>query len=255
LSFINQGNNLVVEVKDDGNGINLRKVKEIAIQKDLITAEQELTEKENIALIFHPGFSTKTEVSSLSGRGVGMDVVKTNVENVGGTIDVTTQQGQGSVFKIQIPLSLAVIEGLVVQNRENRYVIPLTQVQESVSLRFQKVHTDKLGIGSCLELRGTVVPLISIEEALKNGKKEFKPDGTAMIIHVDGKPLGLVVDDILRSQQIVIKPLNNGVGTQNGWIGSCVLGDGLPTLVLNPVELLKGKIANGLGEINITEVA
>ncbi|MES2803615.1 MAG: chemotaxis protein CheA [Bdellovibrionota bacterium] len=247
LSFLNEGNHLVVEVKDDGKGINGEVLRKKAIEKHVIAEGQSLTEKQLIHLIFHPGFSTKTETSEVSGRGVGMDVVKTNVEKIGGQVDVTTNIGQGSNFRLQIPLSLAVIEGLVVTSETNRYVIPLSQVQETINLKSQKVFAGKLGIGPCFKLRGKVVPLFSLEESL-GSRGQLKSDGTALIVNVDERPVGLVVNDILRAQQIVIKPFSNGITPQKGWIGSCVLGDGLPTLIVSPVDLLQGRVTDGLGE-------
>lgn len=254
LSFLNEGNHLVVEIKDDGKGINGEVLRKKAIEKHLIVEGQSLTEKQLINLIFHPGFSTKTETSEVSGRGVGMDVVKTNVEKIGGLVDVTTNIGQGSVFRLQIPLSLAVIEGLVVASEINRYVIPLSQVQETINLKSQQIFTGKLGIGSCFKLRGAVVPLFSLEESL-GSKSPLNAEGTALIVNVDERLMAVVVNDILRAQQIVIKPFNNGITPQKGWIGSCVLGDGLPTLIVSPVDLLQGRVTDGLGEFALGGVA
>ena len=173
-------------------------------------------------------------------------VVKTNVEKIGGQVDVTTTVGKGSVFRMQIPLTLAVIEGLVITSESNRYVVPLSQVQETINLKSQKIHQGKLGIGSCFELRGTVVPMFDLDEVLGGKKSAPKEDGTGLIVNVGDYPMALVVRDIVRAQQVVIKPLGNGIHSQKGWIGSCVLGDGLPTLIISPVDLLNGKITQGL---------
>jgi two-component system chemotaxis sensor kinase CheA len=250
LSFSNQGNHLVVEVSDNGKGIDVEVLRKKATEKGLIKEGQSMTEKQLIHLIFHPGFSTKAVTSEISGRGVGMDVVKTNVENIGGQVEVTTQIGKGSVFRLQIPLSLAVIEGLVVTSKVNRYVIPLNQVQETINLKTQKLHADKLGIGTCFELRGSVVPLFNIEDVLSSKKTEISSESTCLIINVADRPIGLLVTDIIRSQQIVIKPIGNGVYAQKGWIGSCVLGDGLPTLIVSPVDILNGKVVQQVAEVN-----
>lgn len=242
LSFANDGNHLVVEVRDDGKGIKPDVIRQKAIEKGVIKATDNLTEKQLIHLIFHPGFSTKATASEISGRGVGMDVVKTNVEKIGGHVDVHSEPGKGSIFKLQIPLSLAVIEGLVVTSESNRYVIPLGQVQETLNIESQKIHQNKLGVGACIELRGKVVPVFGIEEVLRGEYSAHKITGTALVINVDEHPVAILVKDVLRAQQIVIKPLSNGIPQQKGWIGSCVLGDGLPTLILSPVELLKGRL-------------
>lgn len=248
LAFMNQGNHLVVEVRDDGKGMNAQSLRRKAIEKGVITESQNLTEKQMINLIFAPGFSTKTETSEISGRGVGMDVVKTNVEKIGGNVEVQTVEGAGSTFKLQIPLSLAVIDGLVVAGSTGRFVIPLNQVQETVNLKSYKVHENKVGIGPCFELRGQVVPLWPLELALGNKRDSLQIDGTALLVNVQDRLVAVVVREILRAQQIVIKPLGNGITAQPGWVGSCVLGDGLPTLILSPVDLLNNKIISSIGE-------
>lgn len=248
LSFMNEGNHLLIEIQDDGKGINSEVLRKKAVEKGLISEGQSMTEKQLIHLIFHPGFSTKTETSEISGRGVGMDVVKTNIEAIGGQVEISTTLGRGSIFRLQIPLTLAVVEGLVVTSEKNRYVVPLSQVQETVNLKAQKVFDSKLGIGSCFELRGTVVPIISLDEALEERDAKPNNQGTALIVNVRDQLIALVVHDILRAQQIVIKPLSNGIVPQKGWVGTCVLGDGLPTLILSPVELLTGKITQSFIE-------
>jgi two-component system chemotaxis sensor kinase CheA len=248
LSLSNEGNHLVVEVRDDGKGINSEVLLRKAVEKGLVSEGQQLTEKQIINLIFHPGFSTKAVTSEISGRGVGMDVVKTNVEKIGGIIDISTTVGVGSIFKLQIPLSLAVVEGLVVTSASHRYVVPLSQVQETINLKSQKVFGDKLGIGACFELRGEVVQLIDLDEALGNKSAKLKLDGTALIINCEDRHVALLVHDVVRAQQIVIKPFGNGIHAQRGWIGSCVLGDGLPTLIVSPVDLLVGRVAQSMGE-------
>lgn len=242
LAFANEGNYLVIEIKDDGKGINSEILRTKAIEKKIISEKQSMTERQLIHLIFHAGFSTKTVTSEVSGRGVGMDVVKTNVEKIGGNVEVITKVGAGSTFRIQIPLSLAVIDGLVVVSEKNRYVIPLSQVQETINLKTQKVFKDKTGIGSCFNLRGAVVPLFDFEGVLNSKNSTIQSEDTALIVNVNDQLLALVVKDILRAQQIVIKPFGNGIKSQKGWIGSCVLGDGLPTLIVSPVDLLSGKV-------------
>lgn len=254
LSFNNQGNHLLVEVRDDGAGIKLDRVRSLAIEKNIISENKTLSEKQIVNLIFHPGFSTKSEADEISGRGVGMDVVKNNLEKIGGSIDVKTTAGQGSVFSMQIPLTLAVIEGLVVVSGKSRYVFPLSEIQETINLRSQKVH-DKVGVGNCFELRGSVVPLVSLDEVLMSGANNKIPAETALVIQVNDSLVAIGVHDIVRSQQIVIKPFTNGIRAQKGWIGSCVLGDGLPTLILSPIELLSDRVVAVHAEENTKEIA
>jgi two-component system, chemotaxis family, sensor kinase CheA len=244
LSFHNEGNHLIIEVVDDGKGINADIVRKKAIEKRIIAAHDALSEKQIINLIFHAGFSTKAVTSEVSGRGVGMDVVKTNVEKIGGMVDVSTQLGSGSNFKLKIPLSLAVIEGLVVATTRGRYVVPLSQVQETVNLGSVDIQTQVLGIGDCMQLRGQVVPIYRLERLLESNRREEGgvKDSTALLFFVEERLVAVSVKELMHSQQVVIKALNNGIQRQKGWVGSCVLGDGLPTLIVNPPELLEGKV-------------
>jgi chemotaxis protein histidine kinase CheA len=139
-----------------------------------------------------------------------------------------------------------------VTSESNRYVVPLSQVQETINLKSQTVFPDKLGIGSCFELRGTVMPLILIEDAMGERRSSEQITGrTALIVNVEDRPIALVVADVLRAQQIVIKPFTNGIIAQKGWVGTCVLGDGLPTLILSPIDLLSGRITHSLKEANL----
>lgn len=256
LSFSNEGNHLIVEIKDDGKGIDSQIIKAKAIEKGLISSNQILTEKQIINLVFHPGFSTKAVTSEISGRGVGMDVVKTNIEKIGGNVDIQTLVGNGTTFKLQIPLTLAVIDGLVINASKNRFVVPLSQIQETINLKAQKVHANKLGIGSCFDLRGEVVPLFSIDELLNNQTNPQKFENeTCLIVNVNDSLVGVVVKEIVRSQQIVIKQFAGGIAPQKGWIGSCVLGDGLPTLIVSPVDLLSGKVIKHFFSQNMEKAA
>ena len=170
-----------------------------------------------------------------------MDVVKTNVETIGGKVEIQSVVGKGSVFRIQIPLTLAVIDGLVVTSEKGRYVVPLSQVKETINLKSVKIERGKLGIGACFDLRGSIVPIFEIEEVL-GGQRTASPSSIALIFSVQDQTIALAISDIIRAQQIVIKPLGNGLLPRKGWIGSCVLGDGLPTLIISPVDLLDGKI-------------
>lgn len=247
LSFENEGNFLVVVVKDDGKGIDSNIVKAKAIEKKLINSTQALSDKQILNLIFHPGFSTKAVTSEISGRGVGMDVVKTNVEQIGGSVDLATVRGAGSEFRIKIPLSLSVIDGMVVSSGGSRFVIPLSQVLESVNLKNFSLFEDQKGVMPSFELRGQIVPLVHLDEALGMRRlTSAATQTTALIVLLDGRQVGIRVSEIVRSQQIVIKPLSGDLGCQKGWIGSCVLGDGLPTLIVNPSDLLSGRIRFGL---------
>ena len=253
LSFVNEGNHLMIQVQDDGKGINSEILRRKALEKGVITDSQNLNEKQLINLIFHAGFSTKAETSEISGRGVGMDVVKTNIDRIGGQIDVTTNVGSGTNFRIQIPLSLAVIDGLVIKSGKSRYAIPLNQIHETINLKGIKVNRRMVGIGACFELRGHIVPLITLESLLGAQELPFEDQTTALIFSTSDQLVAVQISEVIQSQQIVIKPLGNGVKSQKGWIGSCVLGDGLPTLILSPNDMLEGRISSVLDSSQLAQ--
>jgi two-component system, chemotaxis family, sensor kinase CheA len=245
LTFLNQGNSLIVEVRDDGPGIDPAFIRKKALEKNLISASDIRTDKEIMMLIFAAGFSTKSVTTDVSGRGVGMDVVKTNVEKIGGEVDVFSEAGKGSLIRLKIPLSLAVVDALVMTTNRGRFVIPLSQVQETVNLNSLKITSKMIGIGECIELRGDVLPLYRLEKLLEpNREASVETDSTALIFKVQEQMVAVSIKELINSQQVVIKPLGNGVAAQVGWVGSCVLGDGLPTLIVNPVDMLTGKITN-----------
>lgn len=244
LKLQNEGNHLTIEIRDDGKGINPEVLRTKAIEKGILQENQPMTEKQLLNLIFHAGFSTKAVTSEISGRGVGMDVVKTNIDKIGGQIDISTQVGSGTTFKIQIPLSLAVIDGLVIRAGKNRYAIPLGQVHETINLSDVQLFESKIGIGTCFELRGAIVPVVDLGQLLGGQSLSKDESNTALIFSVSEQLIALQISEVVQSQQIVIKPLGNGLTTQKGWIGSCVLGDGLPTLILSPNDLLAGKITS-----------
>jgi len=245
LNAFNEGNQLVVQVRDDGKGINPDVIREKAVQKGVIRTAQGMSDQEAIMLIFHPGFSTKSETSEISGRGVGMDVVKTNIEAIGGKVTVDSVVGAGSTFRIVIPLSLAVLDGLVVASSGDTFVVPLNQVQETLNLARLKVfHVE--GVGECIELRGSVIPIYSLSDRLKKGaiprSSEVLRNKVALLIKTKDCVVGVAVDNVVSTQQIVVKPLGEDIRKQKGWLGSCILGDGRPTLIVNMTELFEGDV-------------
>jgi two-component system chemotaxis sensor kinase CheA len=244
LGFSNEGNYLIITVQDDGHGIDAERLRSKALQKGIISETQSYTEKQLLHLIFNAGFSTKEQTSEISGRGVGMDVVKTNIEKIGGQVDLQTNLGFGTRFDIKIPLSLAVIEGLVVKTSGGRFVVPLNQVQETINLADLHIHSNKLGMGDCIEMRSSVVPLLSLDSILGSNKEKTQNanQGIALVFEVNSQLIAVSVQEVVRSQQVVIKPLGNGIKGQKGWVGTCVLGDGLPTLILSPNDLLENRI-------------
>lgn len=237
-----EGTNLVIEISDDGKGINPKIIREKAIEKGVISANATMSESDIVNLIFHPGFSTKSEVSEISGRGVGMDVVKTNIEKLSGEVKVITKMGEGSVFKVVLPLTLAIIEAMVTKIGDERYIIPLGQVYESLSPTADIVHHVN-GVGDCLKIRGEVIPLFKISKALQRTVVD-KPihEQIAIIVNTNERSFAVLVDDILHQQQVVIKKLGDEIKNQKGFMGSSILGDGRPAFILDLVELFAGSM-------------
>lgn len=242
IKALHEGNNLVIEISDDGKGINAKVIREKAIEKGVISANATLSEEEIVNLIFHPGFSTKSEVSEISGRGVGMDVVKTNIEKLSGEVKVITEIGKGSKFKVVLPLTLAIIEAMITKIGDERYIIPLGQVYESLSPTPDIVHHVN-GVGDCLKIRGEVIPLFKISKALQRNLNE-KPlhEQIAIIVNTNERSFAVLVDDILHQQQVVIKKLGEEIKNQKGFMGSSILGDGRPAFILDLIELFAGSM-------------
>jgi two-component system chemotaxis sensor kinase CheA len=240
IKAFHEGNNLVIEISDDGNGIDPKIIREKAIEKKVISANARLSDEDLVNLIFHPGFSTKAEVSEISGRGVGMDVVKTNIEKLSGEVKVFTELGKGSVFKVVLPLTLAIIEAMVTKVGDERYIIPLGQIYESLSPTSEQIHHVN-GVGDCLKLRGEVIPLFKISTALQRTQKD-RPihEQIAIIVNSEERNFAVLVDDILHQQQVVIKKLGKEIVNQKGFMGSSILGDGRPAFILDLIELFSG---------------
>lgn len=241
LRAYHEGNHLVIEVKDDGRGIHPEVIRERAIDKGIITKNQLLSDDELVNLVFHPGFSTKQEVSEISGRGVGMDVVKTNIQSLNGDVRVSTKVGKGSVFRIVLPLTLAIIDGLLVQVGKGTYVLPITQIHET--LRPKKANiTHVTGMGNMLTLRGEVMPVFKLGDALGvNHQLNDVWDGIVVIVRRNGQSFAVFVDEIMRLQQVVIKNLGSEIKKRKGMIGSAILGDGMPSIIIDLNEMFSSE--------------
>ncbi len=234
LNAYQEGNNVVIEVKDDGAGINVEKVKAKAINKGVITEEQAetMTDKEIIDILFRPSFSTAEVISDVSGRGVGLDVVKTKIEALGGNIEAKTALGEGSTFIIRLPLTLAIIQALMVKLGDEQYAIPLGSIQtiEDVQLEDIKYVQAK----EVINLRGTVVPLIRLDEILDVEKGEEQPESLTVVIVSKGeKQAGLVVDSLIGQLEIVIKSIGKYINNSKMISGATILGDGEIALILD----------------------
>ncbi len=233
LDAYQDGNNVNIEVRDDGGGINIEKVRNKAIEKGTITPEQAetMTDKEVIDLLFRPSFSTAEKITDVSGRGVGLDVVKTKIEGLGGSIECKSVLGEGSSFIIRLPLTLAIIQALMVELGSEKYAIPLGSIQtiEDIPIGdIKHVQTKEV-----INLRGTVIPLIRLDQILDVETKEEEPESlTVVIVKKGDKQAGLVVDNLIGQQEIVIKSIGNYINCSKIIGGATILGDGEVALIL-----------------------
>ncbi len=234
LNAYQEGNNVVIEVKDDGAGIDVEKVKKKAIEKGTITKDQAevMTDKEIIDLLFRPSFSTAEKVSELSGRGVGLDVVKTNIEKLGGDVEVQTVLGGGSNFIVRLPLTLAIIQSLMVEVGNEKYAIPLGSIQtiEDIPVSDIKYVQAK----EVIHLRGSVIPIVRLNEILDIESVKDKDENLTVVIVSKGDKLaGFVVDNLIGQQEIVIKSIGKYIDSPKMISGATILGDGEVALILD----------------------
>lgn len=234
-----EGNYLIIQITDDGKGIDATKLIAKAKAKGLISQNAQLTEQQGIELIFHPGFSTKEVVSEVSGRGVGMDVVKTNIEELGGEVKVRSKVGSGSCFRLMLPLTLAIIDGMLIDSASQTYVVPKNQVQEVIRIESNQVHRTT-GRIPALVLRDNIIPLFNLEQTF--GTPIQGDPKIAVIIKHGDFAFAVGINDVLKLQQVVIKPPTKELQTKPGVMGTTILGDGKPCLIIDMLNLY-GKLA------------
>ncbi|OGT99952.1 MAG: chemotaxis protein CheA [Geobacteraceae bacterium GWC2_48_7] len=241
LAAVHEGNQIIISIKDDGNGIDTERVGRKAVEKGLITEDQlaAMSQREMFDLIFLPGFSTKEKATDLSGRGVGMDVVKTNIKKLNGLIDIKSEKGQGSEFILRLPLTLAIIQSLLVEVEGEVYSIPLSSVLETLRVDQRQFHV--IGNQEVLKLRDIVLPLVRLETIFKVQRK-YEPDDFCYVVVVGSadKRMGLVVTRLVGQQEVAIKSLGNYLANVPGIAGSTILGDGRVALIVDPVGLVDG---------------
>ncbi len=238
LKAYHQGSNIVIELQDDGRGIDPDKIYRKAVEKGVVAAGTSLTREECYALLFAPGFSTAEKVTAVSGRGVGMDVVKRNIEKLRGKIEITSAVGQGSTFKIKLPLTMAIIDGLVVRVGGDRFILPSTSVQMALRPGRDAISTVQ-GKGEVLDLRGRLVPVHRLHRRFGIPADAQQPwDGIVVIVEHSGKVSALLVDEMVSKQEVVIKNLGAFMQNLPGVAGGAILGDGNIALILDPGTLL-----------------
>lgn len=238
LDAYHDGNHIAILVSDDGAGLDLPRIRQKGIERGLINAQEEYSEREIANLIFLPGFSTADKVTDISGRGVGMDVVKKALNNLGGVIDIDTRKGYGTTFTIRLPLTLAIIQALLVEVGTEIYAVPLSSVLETLLVARKDIKT--VGGLPMVQLRGNTLPLISLQEKFEQPKPETASEEVfVVVVGLGDKSLGLIVDGLRGQQEIVIKSLGEMLNNLPGIAGATILGDGKVTLIIDVGSLLQ----------------
>jgi len=245
LRAFHEGGQVIIEIADDGGGLKLEKIRDKAIDKGLVTAEQSLnmTDRDLAKLIMAPGFSTAEHVTNVSGRGVGMDVVRTNVEKIGGSLDINSIEGAGTTLTIKIPLTLAIIPALIVTCDEDRYLIPQVNLVEVLHIGPDTAaQIEVAGDAEVFRLRGKLLPIVHLRHILDRGERDdWDPeDGQSVVVlHADGRQFGLIVDQINDTEEIVVKPLSPHLKTLGAYSGTTIMGDGAVSLILDAIGIAR----------------
>mgnify|MGYP001249727799 CR=1 FL=1 len=233
LSAYHQEGSIIIEVTDDGKGIDEALILKKAIEKGFVSPDQTLTKQEIYDLLFKAGFSTAKQVTDISGRGVGMDVVLTNIRNLRGSVHIDSEKDKGTRIKIQLPLTLAIIDGMMIKVGEERFIVPLNVIIEFIKATEDQIHQAE-GKGTLVHLRDEYIPYIGLYELLNIETANKKPtDGIIIIIQNNQRKLALLVDDILGQEQVVIKSIKENMNQVDGVAGATILGDGNVALILD----------------------
>ena len=237
LKASNEGNMIVIDIIDDGQGIEVEKVRAKAIKKGLISPNKVLSNQEAYNLIFLPGFSTSDKISSVSGRGVGLDVVKTMVEKLKGTITVTSEANKGSKFSIRLPLTLAIIQGLLIRVGKEVYSIPIANVIESQRVKRDSINT--IDNYEVLNVRNEVISILRLSRLFNIHNSDQSEYCFIVIVGSQEKKIGVMVDALVGEEDVVIKPLRDQFTTSPGIAGASILGDGSVSLIIDVSQLLE----------------
>ena len=244
LKAYHQGGSIVIEIEDDGGGLNTERIRQKAIAQGLIDADAQLDPAVIHQMIFRPGFSTAQQVTEISGRGVGMDVVRRNIEALRGRIEIHSRPGEGTTFLIRLPLTLAIVDGLVLRTGAHRFVLPTFAVRESLRPLPEHVHTVH-GQPRMVQVRNSLIPLVRLAELFGiEGAVEHAWEGTVVVLEDDDDHVALVIDELVGKQEVVIKSLGDAFGTVPGVAGGAILGDGRVGLILDAhgiVAMMQGR--------------
>jgi len=237
LSAYHEGGAIIIKIADDGAGLDVDRIKAKALERG-VTSEEELasmSDAQVMRFIFAPGFSTAAKVTNMSGRGVGMDVVRTNIEQIGGSIDLASEKGKGTTFAIKIPLTLAIVSALVVKAGEARFAVPQLAVRELVRVGPGSDHAvETLHGARMIRLRDRLLPVVALREVLDLGSDSAELTGYVIVLEAAGRKIGLVVDDVLDTEEIVVKPLSGPLRGISVYSGATLLGDGAVIMILDP---------------------
>ena len=239
LRAFHKGGDIIVQVMDDGAGLNRDNILKKAIEKGLVSDNEELSDDRIYNLIFAPGFSTAEQISDVSGRGVGMDVVQRNIRDLGGNVSITSSQGAGSTVTIRLPLTLAILDGQLARIGNETYIIPLVSIVESLQIRPEQLGsiTEK---SELYRLRDEYISIIRVGEVFgMKAEKTRLQDGLLMVVEADGRRVGLFVDDLLGQQQVVIKSLETNFRHVQGISGATILGNGTVALIVDIPGLIQ----------------
>jgi two-component system chemotaxis sensor kinase CheA len=237
---------IVISVEDDGRGLDIEKIKSTVVAKGLVTSEtaERLTDAEILELIFLPGMSTAKKTTEVSGRGVGMDIVRANIEAINGFVNLDTKPGQGTKFTLKLPLTLATVQALLITVGEGLYAVPVVHVLEAVSLSSDEIWTIE-GDAEIFRLRGQVVPLLRLGPVLgmESTTSEIRSEVFVVVVRLGERLVGLGVDSLTELQEIVIKSIGKYAGEAKGVAGASILGDGRVMLILDVPTLISMAIA------------
>lgn len=241
LRAFHSGNNVFIEIGDDGGGINRERVLATAVKNGVVTAEQgkTMSDEEVYMLLFAPGFSTAEKISDISGRGVGLDVVKSKINSLGGAVSVQSQLGKGTVFSIQLPLTLSIISAMLIKLGSEKFAIPLSSIMETTIVRREQIH--HIHGNRMIEFRGAIIPVVSLSRLLESPDfdESQETETEAVIIRKGDKWAAVMVDDFIGQSDIVLKPLGNYLNGTAAVSGATILGDGQVALIINPNALIK----------------
>jgi two-component system, chemotaxis family, sensor kinase CheA len=249
LAAFHEGGNIIIEVRDDGAGLNKVRILQKARERGLVAPDQELTDEQIDNLIFMPGFSTAEQISDVSGRGVGMDVVRRNINDLGGHVQISSKEGLGSTIRIRLPLTLAILDGQLVRVGKEVYIISLLAIVETIQVARERVNT-LVGRTEVFRLRDEYLPVLKLcDQFGVEPDSRSAEDGLLVVVESDGKRAGVLVDDLLAQQQVVIKSLESNFKSVPGIAGATILGDGTVALIIDVPGLIRSAVKQGVGAV------